>query len=147
MDTLAARRIGSKQACKTVFFASIIFEFIWLLVESRGDFANGLIFFIHAQANVVVIIFFALLFIITYFLGRRAGIDIVINGKDYIRVGLINAFLTSILIISYLLIIYYLHNVLKDALRAILQIILAVTAPMISVWLYSVKKIKALASL
>ena len=87
MKQATAKRIGGKQTCIIALFAVVILEIIWLVLECRGDFANGILFFLQAQSNPSVLGFFALLFIATYFLGRYAGRDIIIRGQNYMWEG------------------------------------------------------------
>ena len=142
MEQAAAKRIGGKQACTIALFAVIILEIIWLVHECQGDFANGILFYLQAQSNPFVLGFFVLLFSVTYFLGRYAGRDILIRGQNYMWVGFKYGLMASAILIGYLLIAYAAHSILQQALNAIFQLIAAITAPMLGIWLFSARQIK-----
>jgi hypothetical protein len=66
----------------------IILELLWFFEKAGQDLANDLIFFIDEQMNPVVLLFFILLFGITYFSGGMAGVKIFNNPRGYLATGI-----------------------------------------------------------
>ena len=46
MTPSEAKRIGLKKTLKFLIIVWLIWELVWLLKETSGDFANGILFFI-----------------------------------------------------------------------------------------------------
>jgi hypothetical protein len=81
METKTAQQIGGRQTVRTLLFVVLIVELFLLIMETRGDFANGILFYISGQLNIFVLGLFLLLFDTTYFWGRSAGKEILIDGN------------------------------------------------------------------
>ncbi len=106
----AAKQTGRKKALITQVVAMAILEFFWFFTEAGGDWANGLIFFLDAQMNLDVLIFFILLFGITYFFGGKAGAGIFEQPEKYLSAGAKYGLLTSLIMIIYWAVVYLFHN-------------------------------------
>jgi hypothetical protein len=96
MEMKSARRIGGGIAVQTLLFGVVLFEVYQLVTETRGDFANGLLFFLAGQLNPFVLGAFAILFTTTYFCGRGAGMEILIELRHFVWVGLKYALLVMV---------------------------------------------------
>lgn len=105
-----AKQTGRKKAIVTQVVAMAILEFFWFFTEAGGDWANGLIFFIDAQMNLEVLLFFVLLFAITYFFGGKAGVRIFNDPGRYLWTGIKYGLLSSMIVIIYWAIAYLVHN-------------------------------------
>jgi hypothetical protein len=143
MEFVQAKRIGGKMVCRIAIYALIILETVWLLKETEGDFANGIILFLYAQFNPFVFGFFIVLFLTSWFWGRNAGRDILIHKKSYLTVGLKHGLLASVMMLAYLLIASLLNDGIQAAFRAIGIILPAVIVPMAIIWLLGARLIKA----
>ncbi|HEY8956490.1 hypothetical protein [Chitinophaga sp.] len=110
MTSDTAKQIGRIKAIIALVVAMAILEFSWFFSEAGGNWANGLIFFIDAQMNPEVLIFFILLFGITYFLGGKAAAGILERPEKYLAAGTKYGLLTSLIVILYWTIVYILHN-------------------------------------
>lgn len=146
MESKAAKQVGGRLAFVAVLFAVIVLEIFWLMMGTGGDLANDLIFFIAAQANILVVIFFILLFSATYFLGRYAGKDILTCNKNHIWTGIKYALLTSVINWIYLLIIYQVNHILEHAWNAVLEALLTLTIAVFMAWMFAVRRIRLKAS-
>jgi len=94
MEMKEARRIGGGIAVQTLLFTVLVLELWHVLQETRGDFANGILFYLSEVLNPPELLGYAILFGGTYFLGRKAGKEILILGRGFIGVGLKYLFLT-----------------------------------------------------
>ncbi len=101
MTIQQAKSIGGKQLLKAAAFLFLLFEILMLYIETRGDFANGILFFLDAQANIYFILFSLTYFGLMFFLGRQAAVFIIIkNTKHYIIAGLFAASTTLLLAVA-----------------------------------------------
>src|ERR1700678_2480862 len=87
MELKTARHIGGGIAIQTHLLVFATLELFELIKETRGDFANGILFFIFGQLNPFEIGGLAILFTSTYFLGRIAGKEILVDGRNSKWVG------------------------------------------------------------
>lgn len=83
MTPLEAKRFGTNIMTKGAICLFIIFEFVFMLSETRGDFANGILFFIDGQQNIFFVSAVILYFLTNFFLGMLAGHLIIAKKKDY----------------------------------------------------------------
>lgn len=141
MDT--AIQIGRKKAVTAQVVAMIILELLWFFGEAGTDLANGLIFFIDKQMNLDVLLFFILLFGITYFLGGKAGVKIFRTPRRYLATGIKYGLLTSIIMITYLLVVYLVHNGFNGSFYPVMLIgpALLITLSVVMAWLWAARQI------
>lgn len=127
----------------SLLVAMIILESFLFFTESGGDWANGLIFFIDAQMNPEVLIFFIFLFGITYFLGEKAGTGIFAQPEKYLSAGTKYGLLTSLIMIIYWAIAYLVNNGFNVTFYQIMLIwpALLLTAAITSGWLWAAWRI------
>ena len=78
-----SKTFGRKETIKWTLYTFLIVELIFLLIETRGDFANGIIFFIEGHKHPFYLPMVTILFIVTYFLGPRNGKGILILKKHF----------------------------------------------------------------
>lgn len=127
------RNEAGKQVCKITLYAVILLEVIWLIAETRGDFANGILFYIQAQLNPLVLSFFALLFGSSYFLGKRA-IGEIERGNPYIKVGIIHGLLGSGILLIYLFLVSVTMGQMSTLMHSLPQLALMIVLPMLLIW-------------
>lgn len=138
-----AKQIGGRRALINQVYAIVIWELICLFMATRGDFANGLIFFIDGQMNPALIAFFILLLGATYFLGRRAGKEIFNKPDGYVKPGLKYAALVSIIVLAYLIIVvsfFFERGPEGTAAVGALLAILWLVGTIVAVWLVATKE-------
>ncbi len=81
MSASEAKTFGRKKALKATGILVAILLIILLIMETRGDFANGILFFFQAISNVHLITILIILFGLTYFFAGLASAEIIINKK------------------------------------------------------------------
>jgi len=146
MEMKAAQQIGGRQAVRTLFFVILIVELFLLIRETRGDFANGILFYIAEQLNVFVLGLFLILFSTTYYWGRSAGKEIIIDGRNYLWIGIKYSLLELVIVLGYLIIIYAVNHASRRIWQSLLPVIIRITISIIGIWLWSVWRIKLKAS-
>ena len=90
MTSHEAQSFGRAKTLKATAFIAGIFLVIFMFMETRGDFANGILFFMEAVTNIHFIIILAILFGLTFFFGGKAGKEIIIDKRllnYYIKSG------------------------------------------------------------
>jgi hypothetical protein len=83
MNIEQAKKIGQRETLKWTLYTFLIGELIFMFLETRGDFANGIIFFIEGHKNIHYLVMVAILFTVTYFSGQRNGTEILILGRHF----------------------------------------------------------------
>jgi hypothetical protein len=94
MEIIEARKIGGRIALKTLTISLLVADCINLFLQTQGDFANGILFFIADHFSIGFILLLAVLYGSAYLFGRRAGKAILINNKSYLITGILYAFIT-----------------------------------------------------
>jgi hypothetical protein len=149
MTIQQAKSIGGTQLLKSATFLLLLFEVVMLYIETKGDFANGILFFLEAQMNGYFILLLLLYFGLMFFLGRQAGVLIICrNIKHYLIAGLF-AVSTTILFSGTIAILGLLinseavyerfHN--YDARSVMLQSVFILFIFMCLVWLWATNRI------
>jgi hypothetical protein len=113
MTAKESRSIGGKQAIKAAAIIFIIFELVALYFETKEDFANGILFFIEAQMNWIVLSLVIIYFVIMYLIGRQVGINILIKNKMYFSTGLVWGCIATLIIVlsnSLIMILFRSHD-------------------------------------
>jgi len=141
-DLAKAKKTGGKMVCRMALYALIIVETVWLLTDTRGGFANGILLFIQRQFNPLVFSLFIILFATSYFWGRNAGRDILVFGKPFLLIGAKYAAWVSGIVLLFLLIMSALSNSLTAALMAVLKLSWIVILPVFTIWLLAAWQIK-----
>ncbi len=81
MSASEAKTFGRKKALKVTGILVAFLLIILLIMETRGDFANGILFFFQAISNIHLIAILIILFGLTYFFAGLAATEIIINKK------------------------------------------------------------------
>jgi hypothetical protein len=97
-----ARKIGAYKALKYTLIVFLAVEARMLYLTTRGDFANGILFFMQEQMNSLALSIIFLLFLCAFVLGRWAGIKILMDEKSHVLMALLFAFLSWGILIGYL---------------------------------------------
>ena len=100
MTKIEAQNFGREKTLKATAIAVTFMILMLLIGETKGDFANGILFFMQALLNIHLLLILAILFGSSYIFGGKAGIAIIINQKNSllttIKYDLLTAFLVSI---------------------------------------------------
>ena len=97
MTVQQSKGIGGRQLVKAAALLFAVYEISLLYKQTRGDFANGLLFFISEQANIFFIGFIVLYFLMMYLAGRIAGYNVLIKRRTSIQTILLYSFTTTLL--------------------------------------------------
>lgn len=149
MTPKQAKSIGGKQLTKAAAFLFGLYELVLLFHHTRGDFANGFLFFIQAQTNGYFLAFILLFFLSMFIIGRRAGYEVLLKGKKYYTVVFIGAFVTTIVTLLFFELVMLLisygepqllerREILETLFACFVVLLIALTLS----WLWAVKKIK-----
>ncbi|UPK66628.1 hypothetical protein [Chitinophaga filiformis] len=133
---------AGKYVCKITLYAVIILELLWLFIETRGDFANGILFYLQAQMNIYVWGFFALLFLSSYLLGKTMGAELIKGRNPYIA-AIIYGMLESAILLVYALIIVITHGQWMNMLHTIPELVLMMAIPVLLLWLVAAAILKS----
>lgn len=83
MSTEQAKNFGLTETLKWTLYTFLTGELIFLFLETRGDFANGLLFFMEAHMNIHYLAMVTILLVLTYLFGQRNGLEILILNKNF----------------------------------------------------------------
>jgi hypothetical protein len=97
MTVQQSKSIGGRQLIKAAVLLFAVYEISLLYKQTKGDFANGLLFFINEQANIFFIGFTVLYFLMMYLAGRIAGYNVLIKRRTGIQTILLYSFTTALL--------------------------------------------------
>ena len=136
-----ARTIGARKALKCTLFAFLTLEAFTLFIETRGDFANGILFFMQGQLDSLFLSLVFILFTSSFFLGRWAGRLLLTTGKKPIPVVVLLTLLTWGILTGDI----YLFSVIRGAIIADWGTVLAILFVLaLSSWASAVWSIKRL---
>ncbi|HTD40814.1 MAG TPA: hypothetical protein VK671_09355 [Mucilaginibacter sp.] len=153
MTPLDAQQFGRRQALKATALVALIPFSVFLYLETRGDFANGILFFIQGLLNVHVLIMLAILFGLTFVLGGKAGKEIILHKKNYLFI----TFKYAIVITSAIIVYAAVVGILKDGdtsyndftkrlthylLEPLLKTGSLLIIPMLLIWLWATNQIR-----
>ena len=142
MNPQSAKRIGGKLATQPLFVLFLLMELYLLFMETRGDFANGILFFIQEQFNSPQNILVIIIFLVNYYLGSKAGEKIINDKKSHWKIGIKSAITLIGIITAILAIIYMILGAPENAWQSLIWVIVTIAVPMTGVWLWAVWRIK-----
>ena len=96
-----AQKFTSKYTILSTTALLMFFTLLLLIGETRGDFANGVLFFLAGLLNPITIIYLIILYSLTYFLSRIATKEIILKNKKPWQISLSIAILISFVTIIY----------------------------------------------
>ena len=117
MNNEQAKNTGQKETFRWTLYTFLAAEFIFMIQETRGDFANGILFFIQAHKNIHYLAMVAILFTMTYFSGQRNGKEILIQGRHFFITPFKYALLTIWIILAYISVVGILRQNDTEALE------------------------------
>ncbi|MEO6453755.1 MAG: hypothetical protein ABIN97_06790 [Ginsengibacter sp.] len=110
MTILEAKTFARNKTLKATGLLLAILIFLLLLGETRGDFANGILFFMQAVANIHALIILTILFGLTYFLSGLAGKEVILENQNILLVSVKYAISISLAISIYAILIGFLRE-------------------------------------
>lgn len=102
MNAREAKTIGRKRTIKATIIVLAIFLLILMFQETRGDFANGILFYLQAVTNLHTITIYIALIGLTFLFGGLAGKEIILSQKNHYAVGVKYAVLTALTLSIYI---------------------------------------------
>jgi len=142
MNPQSAKRIGGKLVTQPLIVLFLLMEFYLLFMETRGDFANGILFFIQEQFNSPQNILVIIIFLVNYYLGSKAGVKIINDKKNHWKIGIKSVTTLMGIMTAILVIIYMTLGAPESAWQSLIWVILTIAAPLSAVWLWAVWRIK-----
>ena len=101
MTAITPQHFGRKKTLiATGILAGVLFV-VLLLMQTQGDFANGILFFISAILSIHVLVVLAMVFGLTYLFGGMAGKEVIIEKNNFAVTGIKYAVLIVVAVISY----------------------------------------------
>ena len=101
MDIEQAKKIGQNETLKWTLYIFLIGELVFMFFETRGDFANGIIFFIAKHQNIHYLVMVTLLFAVASFVGGRNGKEILVLGRHFFITPFKYGLLTIWIVLAY----------------------------------------------
>jgi hypothetical protein len=150
MTTIEAKKFARNKILKGTGIILTILILLLLLGETRGDFANGILFFMEAIANIHTLIILSILFGLTYIFAGSAGEEIIIDKQNIFMVSLKYVIIISIAISAYTIVIIVLRKkdfsqtgLTKIISAYFLQMFLKTGFCLLLVWLWATNKMKS----
>ena len=151
-----AQIIGRTKTLKATGLIVAILLVVFMVLQTRGDFANGILFFMQAITNIHFIVIMSLLFGLTYVFGGFAGKEVILENKSSIWISFKYpvAIILSVIIYAAVVGIVKDNSPSMDNLRRLLFTYfltpLAKTGslaiiPMVGIWLWSTRQMKNIA--
>ena len=110
MTSQEAKTLGRTKKLRATGLTVAILIVAFMFMETRGDFANGILFFMEAILNIPFLAILTILFGLTFLFGGIAGKEIILDKKGIILTSLKYSVLIILMIIIYAAII----GILKD---------------------------------
>lgn len=143
MNTAIAKQIGARKTFRRSLALILGWQLFLLLMETRGDFWNGLIFYLDAQMNIFVLLIYILILTMAFLFGRMAGEEILNNPQNYIKTGIKYALITSLILIGYWFIVgVFQGGGAEHTLTVLPKTVAIVSIVHLLIWLWSVRTIK-----
>ena len=153
MTPQEAKVFGRTKTLKATLLIVIILLIVFMFMQTSGDFANGILFFIEAISNVHFLVILTILFGLTFLFGSKAGTEVIIDKKSIFVTSLKYSVAIILAIIIYaavvgivmdkvsspnnlrrLLTIYFLTPVAKTGSLTII--------PMLAIWLWATNQMR-----
>jgi hypothetical protein len=87
MESPEAKSIGGRTVIKNLTIVLLIVVVINFFMQVRGDFANGILFFIQELTDIYFWILIGAMYLCAYVFGRIAGYSILVKQKNYLGTG------------------------------------------------------------
>lgn len=157
MTTLTPERFGrTKTLIATGITVGLLFVLLFL-IQTRGDFANGLLFFTNALLNIHILVVLAIVFGLTYLFGGMAGKEIILEKKHFAWTATKFAVLIILAVLSYAAIVgivkdgnwspeNFVNLIVKYLLIPLSRAGFLSLIPMLIIWLWSTNQMRLLNS-
>jgi hypothetical protein len=134
-----ARRIGGRKAALACLVMFLFFEVMVFFVGSHGDLIHEGRNFVLSQTDPLSTSVVVVAFVTVFLLGRVAGKQILVAGKNHMLVALINWSITMLVLIVYVLGFSWVLRIVSDDWGRLFLLLGLIVG---SVWLLAVRAIK-----
>src|SRR2546423_3457037 len=110
MTVHQARIFGRLKTLKATGIIVALTFVVFFIMETRDDFANGILFFIEEISNIHLLVILGILFGLTYLFGGKAGTEVILGRKNIFLTSIKYVVIIIVSIITYAAII----GVIKD---------------------------------
>ena len=148
-QSISPRLFGSIRVVKATIVMLVIVEIIYVFIETRNDFANGILFLLDEQTSLPMLSIFIILTSCAFIFGGIAGKEIIVKRRNHWIVGIKFSVLTAVTICLIIFVLNFYHAIypgaradswIPDTLRGMLHSLFSLFA-FLPVWLWSAKKI------
>lgn len=141
-----AKAFGRNQALIKTGIVVLLLLLFFLYEQTKGDFANGLLFFMDAILSIRFIGILVILFGLTFIFGKRAGTAIIIAQKNFVPIAIKYAVIIvlAVTVPSFMVTILSglaLVNLQEFAMAFILGTLLW-AVPMLLIWFWATYKMQ-----
>jgi hypothetical protein len=147
-----AKKTGSAKALRAALVLTGVIFVIFLLQETKGDFANGILFFMQGILNGHLLVMLAIFLGLTWLLGGPAGKAIIYRRWNFVLVANVAAVTIMLSIISYMAFVgiikernYSTDNIMRLANTYFLQPLIQTGLPLLGgllvCWLWATYRI------
>ena len=150
MTDIEIKRFARSKAINATVVLLTVLIVLLLIGETRGDFANGILFFMEAIANIHTLIVLTILFGLTYLFAGHAGQEIIIERQNIFLISLKYVVLISLTISIYSMIIalsrqndFTLSGFENAISLYFLPLFLKTDLSLLVVWLWATNKMKS----
>lgn len=140
MTKAEAQNFGREKTIKATAVAVTFMVMMLLIGETRGDFANGILFFMQAILNIHLFFILTILFGASYIFGGKAGIAIIIDQKNSLLITMKYVLFTSFLVSIYAIVLGIVRSRDKDynsLLMFFFSSFFKIAITMLFVWLWA----------
>jgi hypothetical protein len=134
-----ARGVGGRKAAAGFLWIFLLMEGFSLFVETRGDFANGIRFFLERQRDWAFIGLLVVMLSTVFVLGRVAGKQILVDERNHILVALTNTLYTLLVSGGYVWGVSYFMRLYIESWWSMVVLLALISG---CIWMIAVRGIK-----
>ena len=134
-----ARSVGGRKAAAGFLWIFLLMEGFALFVETRGDFASGIRFFLGKQRDWVFIGLVVVMLGTVFLLGRAAGRQILVDERNHIQVALTSTLYTLLVSVGYVWVVGYFLRFYVDSWVSLIVLLALICG---CIWMIAVRGIK-----
>jgi hypothetical protein len=143
MDKRKARRIGVGQAIQASALLFVLGEMALFLQLTRHDRTHGLLYFMQTQTSPLVIGALVFLFLPSLLFGSRAGVEIIVLGRNWAWTALKFAVIAILAIALFIYFTVRSYNLSQEnTTRLLLVSLLPLAAALLAIWFIATWGIK-----
>ena len=153
MTISEAKKFGRDKTLKATGVILAILILLFLLGETRGDFANGILFFQETILNIHTLIILTILFGLTYFFAGTAGGEVIIEKRNILLTSIKYVIIISVAISTYTILIGVFRGTgfsqiggVKKIAGYFISMFLRTAFCLLIAWLWATNKMKYISS-